>query len=468
MTYTHLTYDLLCHVSELTLFFGFFLYIILLSLPTAFSFDWIKRATSYLIWFTYTFSLLKNGILNTTNFFDHLVSNFEIFWTKILLLISVFLIHFQLYKVENELKEKFHLLLISITLGCNLLVHANSFFTYIIGSELIALSSYSLAAFSFNQASSLTAVKYFMYGTLSTGLTLFGISWIYGYTDTLYFIKFQNKDILFSLFFMLLLANLLFKLVSFPFHLWAPSFYQNTPNIVLSILTSLPKIASGYILMKLLRFYQNEMICIYLGLLASLSIIWGTSGATIQKDFKKIMAYSSIVNSGFYISLSLINSNYQFKPFLIFGISQVLANIAIFKITEDFNLPSFLITQWNGLYKKSFLYTFTLLLCLTSLVGLPPLAGFLGKLLIFINLLTQSNIATTFNYVLVLFLLVSTLFSLYFYLLPLHHLIVIETEKRILPLRINLTDALFAILIIVNLILIFVAFGELGKYFEIK
>ncbi|MFQ3576316.1 MAG: proton-conducting transporter membrane subunit [Cytophagales bacterium] len=452
---------------ELTLFFGFFVQLITLALPQKYA--RLNIPFGYITWAFFALFFFYNGFFNTVSFSGNLKSDNETYAVILLIFLSTILLLFHIQESEHPKKSLIFTLFNGLALGCILLVKSNSYFVFIISLEVVSLASYSLANFSFDKSSSSSSIKYYILGACGTAATIFGISWIYGISGSLYFLELKNNQALLSIALILLSVGLLFKIASFPMHFWASTVYENAPNVVLSILSTLPKIAGAYVLIKLFRLYQTDLLfSLFLASCSIITILIGTAGAIIQTNFKKMMGYSSIANSGFFLATVLLNPENQLKAFWIFAAAQVISNLGIFFSIDAMKFETYETNKWQGLGKKNLLLSITLLVSLLSLVGLPPLAGFTGKFLTILNLFSSQVLPQFMVYTLVSTLILSTLFSLYFYMMPIYRLLVQENTEYVLPVRYNWLNVIFATLIIVSLIMIFFRVGELGNYIDFK
>ena len=195
--------------------------------------------------------------------------------------------------------------------------------------ELTSYSSYLLTGFNFNEKGSEAALKFLLFGGLSSAVMLFGISLLYGAHDSLYFniMEFSILDATGLLFF---LSGLFFKTAIVPFHIWIPSTYQGAPTDVAAFFSIVPKIAGFVVLYHVLK-WTNELFNPFLEhlilFLAIVTILWGTLCALRQTDIKRMLSYGAMAHSGFILPLCLFMETYSvFKFYIVFyAIVNILA-----------------------------------------------------------------------------------------------------------------------------------------------
>jgi NADH-quinone oxidoreductase subunit N len=296
----------------------------------------------------------------------------------------------------GAMRAEYPVLILYAVVGMGLMVSANDLITLYIGLELNSLAAYVLASFVRSDGRSAEAgLKYFVLGALASGILLYGMSLIYGFTGTTSFDgigKALTGEIgmgaLFGIVFML--AGLAFKISAAPFHMWTPDVYEGAPTPVTAFFASAPKVAATALLVRVtvsafggqMAAWQQIIIVI-----ALMSIIIGAVGAIGQQNLKRLLAYSSINNVGF-ILIGLAAGTQQ-------GISALLIYLAIYVVMT---LGSFIaimqlhdgegnlregLSDVAGLSKTRPGLAAVLAIMMFSLAGIPPLFGFYGKLMVF-------------------------------------------------------------------------------------
>tara|TARA_B100000287_G_scaffold405115_1_gene428424 strand:+ start:175 stop:1548 length:1374 start_codon:yes stop_codon:yes gene_type:complete len=327
---------------------------------------------------------------------------------KLIILISAGLIIFFYLIVKNEeslKRPEFPLVVLLSLIGMLLMVSANNLLSLFVSIELQSLGLYVLVSFSKEDLNSSEAgVKYFVIGSLSTCIFLFGSSLIYGLVGSTDFSIISNYMSDQPSIPMVLIVGLIFILVSIslkisaaPFHMWTPDVYQGAPTIVTAFLSTAPKVAVFGVLIRLLVFPFGEIIVDWGKIVIILSItsmIIGSLGAIMQNDIKRLMAYSTINHIGFMLMGLVPGSEDGITAISIYLILYLTMNLGVFLFIlnmqrDQINVTS--IKDLSGLYKTEPVMAGSLAIILFSMAGIPPLAGFVGKLLI-LNVVIDSNL----------------------------------------------------------------------------
>ena len=394
-------------LPEIFLSIGF---LVILSISVFFKED-SSRKTAYLsllLIFLTQFFVIKD-IFVFEEVFDgfFIIDSFGSFLKSIILIAAGLVLYFYIIvKNENSLnRPEFSLLILISLIGMMFMVSANDLLSLFISIELQSLALYVLVSISKEDfKSSEAGVKYFVIGSLSTCIFLFGASLIYGLVGSTEFSNISNymSDQLSIP--MILIIGLIFILVSIslkisaaPFHMWTPDVYQGAPTIVTAFLSTAPKVAVFGVLIRLLVFPFGEIIVDWGKLVIILSIssmVIGSLGAIMQKDIKRLMAYSTINHIGFILMGLIPGSEDGITAISIYLILYVTMNLGVFLFIlnmqrDQINVSA--IKDLSGLYKTEPVMAGSLAIILFSMAGIPPLAGFLGKLLI-LNIVIDSNL----------------------------------------------------------------------------
>ena len=320
----------------------------------------------------------------------------KFFQILILLSVSCLLFMSKQYLQKNNLfKPEYPILIIFSTLGMMIMISSNNFLLLYLGLEIQSLSLYVVSSFRRdNYKSTEAGLKYFILGSLSSGLMLFGISLIYGSTGSI------NFEIISSMinegFFPGIVAGLVFLICGFafkasavPFHMWTPDVYEGSPTPVTAFFATVPKLAAVGVLLRVLfdcfgpivESWQQVIIII-----SVLSMFLGSVAAIGQNNIKRLMAYSSIGHIGFVLMGVASGTDKGISAVLIYMVLYIIMNIGVFVFILNMERNGVAVTTINSLnmynnVSKS--QTLFLTILLFSLAGIPPLAGFFGKFFIF-------------------------------------------------------------------------------------
>ena len=326
---------------------------------------------------------------------------------------------------DTQFKEgEFYMLVISTLLGMNMMVSANHFLMFFLGLEMASVPMACLVGFDkYRHYSAEAAAKFILTAVFSSGVMLYGISFIYGAMGTLYFndiadtIQTTPMTILGLVFFF---SGLGFKISLVPFHFWTADSYQGAPTTVTGYLSVVSKGAAAFTLMTILFRVFGAMSdvwepLLYVVIMASITI--ANLMAIRQSELKRFMAFSSISQAG-YIMLAVIGNNGMSVAALSYYVLvYVVANMAVFTIisvVEENNGGTTAMDSYNGLYSTNPKLAFMMTLALFSLAGIPPFAGMFSKFFVFMAALKAGSLAA---YVVVFVALINTVVSLYYYLL---------------------------------------------------
>ena len=288
-------------------------------------------------------------------------------------------------------------LMLIATLGMLLMVSAYSFLSLYMGLELQSLALYVLAAFNRDHLRSTEAgLKYFVLGALSSGMLLYGISLIYGFTGSVDFITVNDVvrhggvsiGIIFGLVF--LIAGLAFKVSAVPFHMWTPDVYEGAPTPVTAYFATAAKVAALCLFLRAIltpfpdAIAQWRQIIIFISVL---SMVLGAVAAIGQKNIKRLMAYSSIGHMGYALLGLAAGTSLGARGVLIYLAIYVFTNIGVFACIQAMKRggkPVENISDLSGLARTNPKLALVFAMLFLSLAGLPPLAGFLAKFYIFL------------------------------------------------------------------------------------
>ena len=298
----------------------------------------------------------------------------------------------------DEKAFEYPILILFSSLGMSLMISANDLITLYLAIELQSLPLYVMAAFKRDSVESGEAgVKYFVLGALSSSLFLFGSSLIYGFTGSVEFSEISrsidilniNSGIVVGIVF--ILSGLIFKISAVPFHMWTPDVYEGSATPITAFFATAPKMAAMCMLVNILygpfsgAFESWQQIIIFVSI-ASMSL--GSFVAIRQSNIKRLLAYSSIAHMGFAL-IGLISplSQLGVHALLIYMLIYIVTNLGVFACiislekSEGETISN--TDDLSGLSKKYPFISFSMAMLMFSFAGIPPLAGFFGKYLIF-------------------------------------------------------------------------------------
>lgn len=330
---------------------------------------------------------------------------------------------------------EYYTLLFGLLLGSLLLVMANHLLMVYLSIEFISITSYLLVNFNFTKCSGEGGLKYLLFGAVSSGIMLYGISLVYGisgsfaFSDPQFWEGLQNGPFIWTLLAgMLIFGGFLFKISTVPFHLWAPDIYQSGPTPIIAFFSVVPKAAGIVVLIRFLQtlpggewVFINDYITWQniLALVAMASMLVGNLAAIWQDNAKRMMAYSSIAHAGVLVAGVLCYSELGIQSVLFYAAIYLLMNFGAFIIINHLNRITGYenISEYKGMGFRLPFAGVLVIIVMIALTGLPPTAGFTGKLFVFTAV--WENYQASGNdlmFVLVLTGLANTVISLFYYL----------------------------------------------------
>ncbi len=304
---------------------------------------------------------------------------------------------------------EFYTLLLGVTLGMILLASAVDMLMLFLSLEMVSLCSYIMVGYLSNQRQSNEAsLKYILFGSVSTGSMLYGITLLFGLTGTTKMYQIRealsqtgtgDSAPMLLVATVLILAGFGFKIAAVPFHFWCPDVYTGAPTPVTAFLSVAPK-AAGFA--TLMRFFLSGASNTGSGgsvwstfssmnwplLLLIISVVTMTLGnlaALRQENMKRLLAYSSIAHAGYILMGPVVMTAQGLQAVLVYLITYLFMNLGAFLIViEVYNRTgSFNLSDYRGLWRRSPFLTIAMTIFMLSLMGIPPFAGFFGKLYVF-------------------------------------------------------------------------------------
>ena len=329
-----------------------------------------------------------------------IVDDFSVYSKVLVLTASTLAIIMSLdfMKLNQSLRFEFPILIIFATLGMMMMVSANDLMSLYLGLEMQSLSLYVIASFMRNDLRSTEAgLKYFVLGALASGLLLYGSSLVYGFAGTTSFDDIAalfagdahvSAGLIFGLVFVV--AGLAFKISAVPFHMWTPDVYEGAPTPVTAFFAIAPKVAAISLFIRVMVGPFGDLVAEWQQIIVLISIasmVIGSLTAINQKNIKRMMAYSSIGHMGYAMIGLAVGNEAGVRGVLIYLAIYLVMNIGTFacilcmrrneRMVEN-------IEDLSGLSKTHPMMALALAIFMFSMAGIPPLAGFFGKLYVFL------------------------------------------------------------------------------------
>ena len=435
--------------------------------------------------------VFKQAAMGPSSIFSNMIAvdPFSTFFKMIVLASSFFIILFSMQ--SNELNNgtrklgEYYALLLAMTLGMFLMIGATNLLMMYLSLELTSISSYILAGFTKEaKDSSEASLKYVIYGAFSSGLMLYGISILYGLTGALdiYGVNqaFHTSDIhpvTLIIAGVLTIVGFGYKISAVPFHFWTPDVYEGAPITITAFLSVASK-AAGFAMM--IRFFTVSFITTATGsavigswaivqgfqwnqLLAIIAVLTMTLGNLVaiwQNNLKRLLAYSSIAHAGYMLLGIVVLSSEGVAAVLVYFVVYLFMNLGAFYTvllvanktgSED-------IEEYRGLGYRSPLLGVAMTIFLLSLTGIPPTAGFIGKLYLFAALINAKW------FWLAIIGVLNSVVSLYYYVRILRNMFLRSPERVAEPLQFSLIQVLILLVLLIPTILLGLYFGPLVEF----
>jgi len=329
--------------------------------------------------------------------------------------------------IYSNLKSEFAILAVGVLIGGMLLASANNFITLYVGIETLSILSYVMATLKRDESTSAEAgLKYILYGGLTAGIALFGMSHIYGALGTVQFTEIYDKVadlegtklwivIVSSVFFF---GGLAYKVSAFPFHMWSPDVYQGAPIPVTTFFSIVPKLAglTALVRVSMVFFNNNEALTnswvALLLVVAGMTMTVGNVTAIGQNSVKRMLAFSSIGHVGLMILGVAVLNEAGFRALIFYSIVYMFMTLCTFYITSHLNdmYGTDNYDVFRGLIYKHPVMALVMVGTLLSLAGIPPFSGFVAKFSIF-NIVIEKK-----YYGIAVVAAVNAVISVYYYL----------------------------------------------------
>ena len=327
-------------------------------------------------------------------------------------------------KTFDRHEGEFYMLVVSTLLGMNMMVSAGHYLMFFLGLEMASVPMACMVALDkYRNNSAEGAAKYILTATFSSGIMLFGLTFVYAACGTLYFDDVADTLTISPIMIMGLVfffSGLGFKISLVPFHFWTADTYQGAPTVVTAYLSVVSKGAAAFALLAsfmktfgpMTEYWQQMLYVVIV-----LSITIANLFAIRQSELKRFMAFSSISQAG-YIMLAVVGANtLGIAALTYYVLVYVVANLSVFAVinaVEQNNAGATDMSAYNGFYRTNPKLAFLMTVALFSLAGIPPFAGMFSKFFVF---MAATESMSSVAYIVVFIALLNTVVSLYYYLL---------------------------------------------------
>ena len=366
-----------------------------------------------------------------------------------------------LYGIDNTLRPEYYLFLTISAFGLVSMSSAVELITIIISLEISSFALFIIIPFRKHGAyreQMEAGIKYALFGVAASGITLYGMSYIFGMTHTTYLadlVKIIPGDILnkplMLIGLVMLLSGFFYKLALFPMHFWAPDVYEGAANETSSFVATLPKVAAVALLIRLISLAGADagQFTWVMMIFAVLSMTFGNLSALVQTDLKRLLAYSSIAHAGYLMIGLLCASELGYLSGIYYVVGYLFMNLACFFVIYHLAPQGKNISfdDLKGLYKRSPLMALTLAIGAFGLAGIPPTIGFTGKLFIFTAAIKKDM------YALVILAVINTGIAIFYYL-KMVRAAYTSVDDEVSPINLRVSTSVLGIFFIVIIILL--------------
>lgn len=434
------------------------------------------------------FTILQSGRSETV-FYDMVaVDPFAVFFKLVLILAGIFVVFFSMKSLELENYKsrigEYYMLLAGMMLGMLMMVGSTNLLLMFLALEITSISSYVLVGFTKKSLrSSESSMKYIIYGAVSSGVMLYGISLLVGVTSAtdIYAINKAlvagvDQTLILNIAVLMIIVGLGFKIAIVPFHFWAPDVYEGAPITIAALLAVASKIAAFGMM---IRFFSVTFIDsagfsaagvwsaidgihwdILLGGMAALAMIVGNLTALRQDNIKRMLAYSSIAHAGYILMGLVILTSEGLTAILIYLFIYLFMNLGAFYVAMLFmnKAGTESIEEYKGLGFRAPLAGVALTIFLVSLTGLPPTGGLVAKLYIFGAAISAGWIW------LVVIAGITTVISLFYYIRVVRNMFFFKPEDDAPELTFDLTSKLILFALLIPTLLLGIYFAPLLEF----
>ena len=366
-----------------------------------------------------------------------------------------------LYGIDNTLRPEYYLFMTLSAFGLMCMSSAVELITIILSLEIHSFALFIIIPFRKHGAyrkQMEAGIKYALFGAAASGISLYGMSYIFGMTHTTYLADLVkiipgvilNKPLM-LIGLVMLLCGFFYKLALFPMHFWAPDVYEGAANETSGFVATLPKIGAVALLIRLISLAGADagQFTWVLMSFAVLSMTFGNLSALVQNDIKRLLAYSSIAHAGYVMVGLLCATDFGYLSGIYYIAGYLLMNLGCFFVIYNLAPQGENITfdDLGGLYKRSPLLALTLAVGAFGLAGIPPTIGFTGKLFLFTAAIKKDM------YALVILAVINSGLGIFYYL-KMVRAAYTSVDSQVSPLNLRLSTAVLGIFFIVIIILL--------------
>ena len=364
-------------------------------------------------------------------------------------------------------KGEFYVLMLISTVGMSLMASAADIIMLYLAIETTSIPMYILAGFmTRDDKSTESGFKYLLFGAAASTIMLYGFSLLYGFSGqtniyqialSFYEVQFPKIAVLGSL--LLIFVGFGFKISAFPFHFWAPDIYEGAPTPIAGFLSTASKAAGFVVVLRVLVvIFTPSATPDWNNMLAIVSVLTMTVGnvlALVQKNIKRLLAFSSIAHAGYILIGVVALSQLGLTSVVFYLIAYLITNLAAFGIVVTFSqvVGSDEISAYSGLSRRKPWLALAMLVAFLSLAGMPPLAGFMAKFFIFAAAIKVGLVWLAFVGVL------NSIVGLYYYLTVLKYVYLFRSDDENKPLEISRPYSIALTILILGIILVGTLFG---------
>ena len=386
---------------------------------------------------------------------------------KVLILIGAFFTVILSQNITKRIRYRafeYYTLILTATFGALCLVSSNDFIPMFVALETMTVSVCMLIGFHNRYQSKEAAIKYLLGSVISSGIMLFGISYLYGMCGELNYSLINNayfgqdNSLFFVISCIFIICGLSFQTANIPFQFSLPDVFQGASYPVGAFISTIPVIAGFSALLRIITYimYDSPVLQLFIGTMAILTVLYGVSGAIRQTNFKRAAGYSSVIQCGFMMLAVGIFSAYGITAFIFYITAYLFMTFGIWAAGLTFVActESDEIKDYAGIFYVRPYYATSFIFCIIALAGFPPASGFLAKLFLFISVMRQDGSGLVF----LIPALILAAAALYFYANLIKTMFQRKQCKNLAQKQMNTKIVLYFCTVMTGLIFIFADF----------